>query len=165
MSNERSRQQSSLFFAKSVRQLAQKSRVIAMRLEEQGELSLSRPPASATVPQELVRAQRHSAAAFCLACQASGLDDKEIYLPLNIDSGTFSRIKKGEANFPLDKLHLFCVTVGNQIFADWIAYQVGCQLVMIQSEAERRAEQAERERDEAIREANMLKKLLVGRAA
>lgn len=136
-----------------------------MRLEDQGELSLARPPANTAVQSDLVRAQRHSAAAFCLACQASGLDDKEIYLPLAIDSGTFSRIKKGEANFPLDKLHAFCVTVGNQIFADWIAYQLGCQLVMIQSEAERRADEAERERDEARSEAEMLKRLLVGRVA
>jgi hypothetical protein len=36
---------------------------------------------------------------------------------------------------------------------------------MIQSEAERRAESAERERDEARSEAELLKKLLIGRAA
>lgn len=136
-----------------------------MRVEDQGELSLSRPPASAAIPAELVRAQRQSAAAFCLACQASGLDDKEIYLPLNIDSGTFSRIKKGEANFQLDKLRLFCVTVGNQIFADWIAYQVGCQLVMIQSEAERRAEEAEKALADERLKVKVLTAALHGRAA
>ena len=136
-----------------------------MRLEDQGELSLSRAPEKATAPVELVRAQRHSAAAFCLACQASGLDDKEIYLPLSIDSGTFSRIKKGEANFPLDKLHAFCVVVGNQIFADWIAYQVGCGLVMLKTEAERRAETAEKAlADERIK-VKVLTDALHGRAA
>jgi hypothetical protein len=136
-----------------------------MRLEDQGELSLSRLPARAEVPVGLVRAQRHSSAAFCLACQASGLDDKEIYLPLTIDSGAFSRIKKGEANFPLDKLHAFCDVVGNQIFADWIAFQLGCQLVMIQSEAERRAAEAEKRAADAEAQVEMLKGLLIGRAA
>lgn len=136
-----------------------------MRIEDQGELSLSRPPSNPAVSHELTRAQRHSAAAFCLACQASGLDDKEIYMPLAIDSGTFSRIKKGEANFPLDKLHLFCVTVGNQIFAEWIAYQVGCQLVMIQSEAERRADEAEKALADERLKVKVLTAALHGRAA
>lgn len=134
-----------------------------MRSEEQGELSLARPPAKTAVPMELVRAQRHAAAAFSLACQASGLDDKEIYLPLAIDSGTFSRIKKGEANFPLDKLHEFCKTVGNRIFADWIAYQVGSVLVLIKTEAERRAEEAEARAALAEERQRYLEGLLAGR--
>jgi len=136
-----------------------------MRVDDQGELSLSRAPENAAVPVELVRAQRHSAAAFCLACQASGLDDKEIYLPLAIDSGTFSRIKKGEANFPLDKLLAFCGVVGNQIFADWIAFQLGCQLVMIKSEAERRAEVAEKALADERLKVKVLTDALHGRAA
>lgn len=103
--------------------------------------------------------------AIALCVQLSGLEEKEVYLSLDVDPGHWSRIKKGEAGFPPNKMRDFCQLVGNTIYPEWIAYQVGCQLVMIQSEAERRAEAAERERDEAIREADMLKKLLVGRAA
>ena len=129
------------------------------------ELALVRSPLRASVAIEVVRAQKSAEAALSLAIAASGLDDKEIYIALDIDAGHWSRMKKGEAGFPPNKLHDFCQLVGNTIYPEWIAYQVGCQLVMIQSEAERRAEQAEHERDEAIREAELLKKLLIGRAA
>ena len=30
--------------------------------------------------------------------------------------------------------------VGNHIYVEWLAYQIGCGLVMLKSEAERRAE-------------------------
>ena len=50
------------------------------RFEDQTELALARRPAQASVPIEMIRAQRTVAAAFTLACSASGLEDKEIYL-------------------------------------------------------------------------------------
>ena len=95
------------------------------------------------MPIEIVHAQKNAEAALSLAVSTSGLDDKEIYIPLGIDPGHWSRIKKGEAGFPPNKMRDFCQLVGNTIYPEWIAYQVGCQLVMIQSEAERRAEAAE----------------------
>ena len=110
----------------------------------QPELALSREPAVAAVPIELVRAQKNGAAAFTLACSVSGLDDKEIYLSLGIDAGYFSRIKKGEATLQADLTARFCAVVGNTIYLEWLAYQCGCTLVMVKSEAERRAEAAER---------------------
>lgn len=129
------------------------------------ELALARAPEKTEVPIELVRRQHSAAAAFSLACQASGLEDKEIYLSVGIDAGTFSRIKKGEATLQADKEAEFCAAVGNTIYPEWRAYRLGFTLTMIQSEAERRAETAEKERDEARGEAEMLKKLLIGRAA
>ncbi len=135
------------------------------RLVEHPELALTMAPESAFVPIELVHRQQSSAAAFSLACQASGLEDKEIYLQIDIDAGTFSRIKKGEANLPADKLAAFCAAVGNTIFAEWLAYQVGCTLVMIKTEAERRAEEAEKRARDAEAQVELLKWLLVGRAA
>lgn len=131
---------------------------------KQVELPLARQPEHAAVPIELVRRQHSAAGAFCLACQASGLDDKEIYLSLSIDAGTFSRIKKGEANLPSDKVAEFCRVVGNTIYPEWVAYQVGCTLVMIQSEAERRATQAEDRARKAEEQIDLLKSLFVGRA-
>lgn len=129
------------------------------------ELALVRSPQRSSVAIEIVHMQKTAEAALSLAIATSGLDDKEIYIALDIDAGHWSRMKKGEAGFPPNKLHDFCQSVGNTIYPEWIAYQVGCQLVMIQSEAERRAESAERERDEARGEAELLKKLLIGRAA
>lgn len=131
----------------------------------QGELALSRSAESVEVPFSLIAAQKTSHAALSLACQVSGLDDKEIYLSLGIDAGHWSRIRKGEAHFPLDKMADFCRTVRNRIVPEWMAFQVGCGLVQLKSEAERRAEIAENRAKDAEAQVQMLKALLVGRAA
>lgn len=132
---------------------------------EQAELALVRAPHSAAVPIELVRAQRTAAAAFTLSSSVSGLEDKEIYLALGIDAGYFSNIKKGKATLQADVVHRFCEVVGNTIYLEWLAFQVGCTLVVIKSEAERRAD-AERARADAMAAENrLLRELLQGRAA
>ena len=112
-------------------------------LEEQAELALARSPNRAQMPIEMIRAKRTAAAAFTLACDASGLEDKEIYLALGIDAGYFSNIKKGKATLQADLVAKFCEVVGNSIYVEWQAYQLGCTLVVIKSESERRAEAAE----------------------
>jgi len=61
------------------------------------ELPMSRRALDVSVPIEIIKGQKSASAAFCLALQASGLEDKEVYLSLGIDAGHFSRIKKGEA--------------------------------------------------------------------
>jgi hypothetical protein len=94
------------------------------------------------MPIEVVRRQKTAAAAFALACQSSGLEDKEIYGELEIDAGYFARMKKGEATLQADQMTSFCDVVNNRIYPEWIAYQLGCTLVQIKSEAERRLEQA-----------------------
>lgn len=130
----------------------------------QAELALARAARPSVVAIETVRAQRTRAAAFTLACASSGLDDKEIYLSCGIDAGHFSRIKKGEAEFPADKLSKFCDTAKNTIYPEWIAYQVGCTLMLIKSEAERRAEAAEARAEAAERKLAYASELLRGRA-
>lgn len=111
-----------------------------MNRTEQGELPLSRKAEANDVPIEMTRRQKTSGAAFSLACQSSGLEDKEIYGGVGIDAGYFSRIKKGEATLQADLIERFCEIVGNRIYPEWIAYRVGCTLVQIQSEAERQLE-------------------------
>lgn len=129
------------------------------------ELALCRSPDSVTIPIELVRKQQTAGAAISLACQSSGLEDKEIYLACGIDAGTFSRIKKNEATLQAEKISAFCQTVGNTIYSEWLAFQVVCNLVMIKSEAERQRD-AERDRAEkAEAQVELLKGLLIGRAA
>jgi len=129
------------------------------------ELPLARRPEQAEIPIELIRRQQSAGAAFSLACQASGLDDKEIYMAVGIDAGTFSRIKKGEATLQADKEAEFCRAVGNTIYPEWRAFQLGCTLVLIKSEAERRAEEAEFRVKELEQHVKLLKETLTGRAA
>lgn len=135
-----------------------------MTLMEQPELALAREPQRSTVPIEVVRAQKSAAAAFTLACNVSGLEDKEIYLALGIDAGYFSNIKKGKATLQADLVAKFCEIVGNTIYPEWQAYQVGCTLVMVKTEAERRAEQAEKRAQEAELKVRVLMEALNGRA-
>ncbi len=131
----------------------------------QPELALARPPGKMQVPIEMVRAMRNACAAFSLACNASGLEDKEIYASLGIDAGYFSNIKKGKATLQADHLPAFCQIVGNTVYPEWMAYTLGCTLVMIKSEAERRADEAEARAADAERKLAFATELLRGRAA
>jgi len=108
--------------------------------------------------------QKSQGAAFTLACSSSGLEDKEIYLAMKIDAGTFSRMKAGTNTLANDRMAEFCDLVGNTVYPEWIAYQLGRTLVVIKTEAERRAEAAERRAAEAEAE-NRLMRQLLGRPA
>jgi hypothetical protein len=132
---------------------------------DQRELVLARRAEPNDMPIEIVRRQKHSGAAFALACQSCGLDDKEIYGALNLDAGYFSRIKKGEATLQGDLIGPFCTVVNNRIFAEWIAFQTGCTLVQIQSEAERLLALEREKNKEKEAENRLLRQLVVGRAA
>lgn len=116
-----------------------------------------------SVDVEAVRAQPSASAAFTLACACSGKEDKEIYLELGMDAGQFSRIKMGQAGFPMDRLSEFCEIVGNSIYPEWIAYQLGCTLVQIESAAERMARKAIERAEKAESENRLLRELVAGR--
>lgn len=118
-------------------------------IEDQAELALAREATAVRVPIEMIRVQKTAAAAFTLACTSSGLEDKEIYLALGIDAGYFSNIKKGKATLQADLVAEFCKLVKNTVYPEWQAYQVGCTLVMVQTEAERRAEVEKKRADAA----------------
>ena len=51
---------------------------------QQRELSLIRKVSQVEVPAEMICAKKTQGAAFTLACDASGREDKEIYLDLGI---------------------------------------------------------------------------------
>jgi hypothetical protein len=131
----------------------------------QTELSLARSPHRVHVPVELIRSKKTKGASFTLACDTSGLEDKEIGGVLNIDPGTFSRIKSGTNTLDNDRIKEFNTVVGNRIYSEWLAYQVGCTLVMIQSEAELRAAEAEQALKAEREKTKLLTDLLQGRAA
>lgn len=129
-------------------------------LDRQVELALTRAANPVDVPVELIRAKRSAGAAFGLACDASGLDDKEIYMALELDAGTFSRMRKGTNTLAGDLVAKFCEVVGNKIYVEWMAYQLGCGLVMLKSEAERRAEMLDAQlREERLKTQTLLEAL------
>ena len=134
-------------------------------LDAQAELPLARPAQRSSIPIEMVRQQRTAAAAFSLACTVSGLEDKEIYLALHIDAGYFSNIKKGKATLQADLAGPFCKLVGNTIYLEWQAFQVGCTLVMIKTEAERQLDEARAAQAAAEAENRLMRQLLQGRVA
>ena len=116
---------------------------------DQPELALARKPQPVTIQPEIVIRQPNLLAAIVLCIQASGLEEKEVYLSLEIDAGHWTRIMKGDAHFPVNKLNQLMDLCGNEAPLIWLAHSRGKGLVLLKSEAERRAEQAEHRAEEA----------------
>ena len=137
----------------------------SLSVAEQRNLELTRKPNAVDVPLEMVWSCKSQGKAFTLACDASGLEDGEIAFAMDIDAGTFSRIKKGTNTLHGDDLAKFCRVVGNNIVPQWLAYQVGCGLVVLKTEAERRAEAAEARASEAEKKLAWALEIIDRRAA
>lgn len=112
-------------------------------VDGQGALSLVRPREPVSIPDALVARQQCMLSAVVLCVQASGLEDKEVYLSLGIDAGHWSRIMKGDAHFPVNKLGDLMDLCGNEAPLIWLAQSRGKGLVLLKSEAERRIEELE----------------------
>lgn len=119
-------------------------------VDGQGELPLVRTPQQQPVAEEVIHAQPSMTAAIRLAANVSGLEEKEIYVPLKIDASHWTRITNGQAHFPTDKLDEFCNLIGNEIPLAWWARKRGKGLHMLETEAERllRIERARAEKAE-----------------
>ena len=116
---------------------------------DQRELRLSRRASPAHVADEVVRVQPSFMAAIGLCISSSGLEDTEIVLTLEIDAGHWTRIKRGDAHFPPNKLVPLMELCGNDIPLRWLAMRCGYELRPAQSALERRLEEAEAARREA----------------
>lgn len=127
------------------------------------ELALARRADESSVSMPLVAAQKCMAKAIALCVQASGLDDKEIYLSLEIDAGHWSRIVKGDAHFQVNKLCQLMDLCGNEAPLMWLAHARGKGLVVLKTEAERRAEKAEHDLQAERAKVAMLTEILAGR--
>lgn len=103
----------------------------------QAQLALIPKGRKVDVPMELVDRIKTFSSAIALTIQLSGLEEKEVYLPLGIDAGHWTRITKGDAHFPVNKLNDLCDLCGNEAALIWWAYSRGYGLVMLLSEAER----------------------------
>lgn len=129
------------------------------------ELPLARKADRIDIPLDLVLKQPTLSAAIALCVQASGLEEKEVYLPLEIDAGHWTRITKGDAHFPVNKLNGLMDLCGNEAPLMWLANSRGYGLVILKTEAERRAEAAERALEEERSKVRLLTDLLKWKAA
>ncbi len=128
--------------------------------DSQGELPLTRASKQQPVSDEVIRACRSFLEAFNLQVNVSGLDEKEIYISLKIEASHWSRMRKGEVHFPLNKLNDLCEVCGNEVALSWWARSRGKGLHMLLTEAERLLI-AERERAEKAEAENRLLRELV----
>lgn len=133
-------------------------------VDGQGELSLTRRAVTSPVSPEVVQAQPSFRAALRLAANACGLEEKEIYVPLKIDAGHWTRIMNGDANFPDDKIEQFMDLVENEIPLEWLAWRRGKGLHMLESEAERLLRLKDDENQKLKDENRLLRQIAVGKA-
>lgn len=136
-----------------------------MTVENQHQLPLSRRSNRVEVSPDMLGAQKSMLAAINLCVSLSGLDDKEISLALEIQPAQWSRILSGEAHMPPNKLGALMDLCGNEAPLLWLANSRGYGLVLLKSEAERRAEAAEARAQKAEEVAEMLRDLLLRRTA
>lgn len=119
------------------------------RVDDQQELPLGRKATPIALDPILIHRQPNALAALNLMINASGLEDKEIYLPLGIDAGHWTRIRQGSANPPLNKLDELIDLCGNDAFLEYVAHRRGFGLVPLRSELERQLEEERARRLEA----------------
>lgn len=130
----------------------------------QRELDLFRQPEANNYPLEIIRKFPNPGKAFTAACDSSGLADQTIYEFVGIDAGTFSKIKKGIATLQSDDIAKFCYAVNNRIYPEWCAFQIGCTLVEIRSEAERQRDIEKARADKLDVENKLLRSLVTARS-
>lgn len=129
-------------------------------VEPQGELPLSRAPRQQPVSDEVIHACRTFLDALNLQINLSGLEDKEIYLPLEIEASHWSRIRRGEFHFPLNKLDQICDLCGNEVSLAWWAWKRGKGLHMLLTEAERLLNEERTARIESDKKVELLTDIL-----
>ncbi|WP_229011577.1 hypothetical protein [Paraburkholderia gardini] len=117
-------------------------------------LDLVRPPQD--IDGRLITQQPSFLAAIKLCISLGGFEaDKEIYSALDIDAGHWSRMHRGEAHFPVDKLCALMDLAGNEAPMLWLVQSRGYDLYSLrrqETELEREnrllKEELERERSE-----------------
>jgi hypothetical protein len=132
---------------------------------EQGRLLLTRAVARTDVPIDTISKRKTLLAAINLCIDLSGLEDKELYLPLGVDAGHWSNLRKGKGHFPTDAIDPLMDLCSNEVPLIWLALKRGYGLVVLKTEAERRADVAEERARAAEAENRLMRQLLAGKAA
>lgn len=108
-------------------------------------LRLARSPQA--VDPAIVLAQPSMLGAIKLCISLAGFQaDKQVYDALHIDAGHWSRITRGEAHFPVDKLTELMDLCGNEAPLIWLTHARGYEPASLrkrETETERRLREAE----------------------
>lgn len=124
-------------------------------------LGLLKPIRSVDVALVVSQPSLLSAVKLCIAL-GGFTTDKQLYLDLEIDAGHWTRVMRGEAHFPIDKLGLLMDLCGNEAPLIWLLHSRGYDVASLrkrETETERELRQAredlarERLKNEALREA------------
>lgn len=113
----------------------------------------------------LVIKQQTFLSAIKLCIQVSGMDEKEVYIPLQIDAGHWSRIMKGEAHFPVNKLTDLMDLCENEIPLIWLSNKRGYELRPLETELEIQLRKEREKLAESERENSLLRSLLSGKSS
>ena len=91
------------------------------------------------VPEEVIRQCKNEMAAINLCINMSGLTDEFISEKLGIHPTHMSRMRKGRAHFPPNKLNTLMDLCGNEIVLQYMAWRRG-KIVCEDTKAKRKAE-------------------------
>lgn len=84
------------------------------------------------IDPKLISQQGTLLSAIKLCISMAGFDsDKEVFLPLGIDAGHWSRICKGDAHFPIDKLCSLMDLCGNEAPLLWLTDARGYEMASL----------------------------------
>lgn len=134
------------------------STLLTTALPDQMEMLLAATPRRAEIPDEVVAAQPNLTAAINLCISASGLEDKEIYIPLKIDKGHWTRIRQGNAHFPVDQMEALMLLCGNDVPLRWIARRRGFDLKAREDHKDKKLRELEQENESLRKEIDTLAK-------
>lgn len=122
-----------------------------------------------SVDPALVTAQPSFLGAIKLCISLAGFDaDKQVYGELGIDAGHWSRILRGEAHFPVDKLTNLMELCGNEAPLLWFVHARGYDphsLRKLETETERQLREANEALDAERNKVRVLTAALRGEAA
>lgn len=117
----------------------------------------------------IVLAQSTMLGAIKLCISLAGFQaDKQVYGALGIDAGHWSRVMRGEAHFPVDKLTELMDLCGNEAPLIWLTHARGYDprsLRKLESETERHLREAREALDAERMKVRVLTDALHGRAA
>ena len=130
-------------------------------------LRLARVPQA--VDPVLVWAQPTLLGAIKLCVSLGGFEaDKQVYGALGIDASHWTRITRGEAHFPVDKLNDLMDLCGNEAPLIWLTHSRGYDTASLrkrETETERHLREAREQLDAERMKVRVLTDALNGRAA
>lgn len=126
--------------------LQSKTKKLAQLESGQGELPLGEVKRRVPRPLDLSilysRTTFHGALLYVIEC-GNFEKDKQLYQPLGIDAGNWTRIKQGEMSFPQEKEEALQALCGNDGLVLWRAHRAGKGVYDLQEAKDKRIAELE----------------------